>query len=332
MSNLKQLKDSIINQFAAKLHETSINTDFLTKSTLELKLNTIIEDIIEKIDLEEAITIPLKTTTTDNIFDGVDLGIEKSKEVELPFDAPSTKEAKNTIATTIDENFKLTYEMEQYAKSKYMIDPVAIFEEFKLYHQSQGTLSKDWNAMWKLYVSKQNRFANHIIKTTIDENMQMDQTMYSFAKKYIDKNDIETEFLKFKNHYISTGDIKVSWVKTWENWCLNHKNFKPFKYKEQTQAQQEKASYKWDFKKAKETSDKIKNWLEFEKKINWMEDFYLKDIPIPGIGWQEVQHPDFNKEEILLYKIQSENGQFMLERRSDEILEVEILENDKNPN
>ena len=39
-------------------------------------------------------------------------------------------------------------------------------------------------------------------------------------------------------------------------------------------------------------------------------------------------HPDFNKEEILLYKIDSSDGQFMLNHKSEEILEIEVLEND----
>jgi hypothetical protein len=39
-------------------------------------------------------------------------------------------------------------------------------------------------------------------------------------------------------------------------------------------------------------------------------------------------HPDFNKEEILLFKIDSTDGSFMLEHKSDDIIDAEVLEND----
>ena len=39
-------------------------------------------------------------------------------------------------------------------------------------------------------------------------------------------------------------------------------------------------------------------------------------------------HPDFNKEEILLFKIDSVDGNYMLQYQSDEIIDAEVLEND----
>jgi hypothetical protein len=215
--------------------------------------------------------------------------------------------------------------MKQFAKSKFIQNVEDIFEDFKLYYQSKATLNSDWEAVWKRWVLNKNKYTNHLIKTVINEDLYLNNPMKNFAKKYIDKDNVELEFLKFKNHYISTGDLKVSWDKVWENWCINHEQFKP---KEQSKKSKEKSDYRWDFKKAKEVRDRIKDWLEFDKKINWLDDYYWKNIPIPGIGWQKVMHPDFNKEEILLYKIDSTNGNFMLTHKSNDIIDAEVLEND----
>ncbi len=215
--------------------------------------------------------------------------------------------------------------MRQYAKSKYIQNVEEVFENFQLYYQSKGTVNSDWEATWKKWVLNQNRYTNHLIKTTIDEDLELKNNFLKIAQKYLDKESLELEFTKFKNHYLSNGDLKVSWERVWENWCINSKQFKP---KEQNSQIQEKAAYKWNFRKAKDVSDRIKDWLEFEKGINWLDDYYWKGKSIPGIGWQKVMHPDFNKEEILLYKIDSNDGQFMLNHKSDEIIEIEVLQND----
>ena len=39
-------------------------------------------------------------------------------------------------------------------------------------------------------------------------------------------------------------------------------------------------------------------------------------------------HPDFNREEILLFKIDSQNGQYMLKNTNDDIIEAEVQEHD----
>ena len=322
---MKQLKDDIKELFLKELDKQYIDKDNLSISTLELKLNTIVENILDKIDINKSISIPIKQTSNENVLDGVEFNIEKSSEFELCDEFEFKSEEESIKQTTIPANFKLSYEMEQFAKSKFVQDVTSMFEDFKLYYQSKATLNSDWEAVWKRWVLNNNKFKNHIVKTTISEDMKLSSSMKEFAVKFIAKENLEIEFIKFKNHYLSNGDIKVSWEKVWENWCINHKQFKP---KEQSAKAKEKADYKWDFKKAKDSSDRIKDWLEFEKGINWLEDFYLKDIPLPGIGWQEVQHPDFNKEEILLYKIDSDNGQYMIERKSDDIIEVEVLNND----
>ncbi|MGB5791857.1 hypothetical protein, partial [Poseidonibacter sp.] len=98
---------------------------------------------------------------------------------------------------------------------------------------------------------------------------------------------------------------------------------------------QEKANYKWDFRKVKNTSDKIKNWLTFDLKLDWMELYYWKDIKLFEIktnqgvlklGWKKMPHTDFNKDEILLFRIDTSEAKSLL---SEHIDTVEVIENEQ---
>ncbi len=322
---MDKLKEDILNIFTKELSQSDFNSFILSNSTLEFKLNDIVSSILQKIDLDQYLT-SLQTEnsnqTDENIFDAVELPSDKSSEIDLGSYYEDDYIPQQKQNGKIPSNFQLTYDMREYAKLKYITDIDNVFEEFKLHYKSEGTIKDDWEATWQLWVQRQPKFNTHIKKYPLDPEMKLTDDMIKFAKKYIDKDNIDIEFTKFKNHYISSGVEKVSWEKVWENWCLNHKSFKP---KEQTKEQKEKQTYKWNFKKAQEVSNKIKDWLEFEKNINWLEDYYLKDIPIPGIGWHEVMHPDFNKEEILLFKINSEDGKFILKQNDPNIIDTEVL-------
>ncbi len=324
---MNNLKSEIKNIFCNKVDLLDISL-LNSKDILELKLNTIIENIINDIEDDQMVSVPLAKTTNDNIYiDSFNLESGKSDDVDLSnnYDSYKPKQSiTNNIVSTIPLNLTLNYEMRQFAKSKFITDPEDVFSNFKLYYQSKGILNSDWDAVWKRWVLKQNQFKTHLIKTVIDEDMLLNKNMRKVATKYINKDNVDLEFLKFKNHYMASGDIKVSWEKMWENWSIKYKEFKPV----HNSKTQEKQNYRWDFRKAKEVSDRIKDWLEFEKNINWLDDFYWKDIPIPGIGWQKVLHPDFNKEEILLYKIDSVDGNFMLDHKTDDIIDAEVLESD----
>ena len=163
----------------------------------------------------------------------------------------------------------------------------------------------------------------HPLKITVDKSeLILDSLLiHSIAEKYLNKEIIYIEFKKFKNHYISNGTTKVVWTPVWENWCINYKYFKPKAPKEQSSKQKEKADYKWDFKKAKDISDKLKDWLEFDAKINWMEEYYWKNIyqfdiktndGFLKLAWIKMPHPDFNKDEIILFKIDTHTGKYLL--------------------
>lgn len=326
---MQKLKEQLKGLFCEKIDQSTQN---LTPSNIELILGNLIEECIEELDFSNTVSISVLQTSNNNCYgDDFEITSTKSSDVDLPSDNNYFKVSKNNIVpkeeSTIPSDFILTNDMRNYATKNFIPKEYVdiTFEDFKLYYQSKAILNSDWEAVWKRWVLNNNKYKNHLIKTTIDEDMLLSDHMRSFASKHIDKNSIDLEFLKFKNHYLANGDLKVSWEKVWENWCIQHKQFKP---KQQSTQAIEKQNYRWDFKKAKETSDRIKDWLEFDKGINWLDDFYWKGISIPGIGWQKVQHPDFNKEEILLYKIDSDNGQFMLNHKSEDIIDAEILEKD----
>ncbi len=324
---MEEFKRQIKNRFSKEIENLDFSLDI---DSLEIKYNTIVEEIFEKIRVKkENYSIPVSQTSNNNICSSeFDIGSGKSFETLLNDNTQTTSISKSkriNESSSIPNNFSLTYEMKQFAKSKFIQNVEETFENFKLYYQSKGTVNSDWEAVWKRWVLNQNKYTNHLIKTTIDEDLELDNNYKNIAKKYLKKDLIPLEFTKFKNHYISNGDLKVSWEKVWENWCINSKNFQP---KEQSAKSKEKQEYKWNFRKAKDVSDRIKDWLEFEKGINWLDDFYWKGKSIPGIGWQKVMHPDFNKEEILLYKIDSVDGNYMIQYQSDEIIDAEVLEND----
>jgi len=324
---MDSFKEKLKEKFSKEIDSLDFSLDI---NTIDVRFHSIVEEILETIKVKkEHFSVPLSKTTNDNLYgDDFELCSGKSSDTVLN-SSPNTQyqpqQQLQKPSTSIPNNFTLNYEMRAFAKSKFVQDVEEQFENFKLFYQSKGTVNSDWEAVWKRWVLNQNKYKNHLVKTTIDENISLSDSYKKIAKKYIDKNNVEIEFIKFKNHYLANGDLKVSWDKVWENWCINHNQFKP---KEQSSKAKEKSDYKWDFKKAKDVSDRIKDWLRFEKNINWLDDFYWKDIPIPGIGWQKVMHPDFNKEEILLYKIDSSDGNFMLQHKTNDIIDAEVLEND----
>jgi len=343
---MEDLKSQIIDKFTNEINSLDLSMD---EHLLTLKYNTIVENILNTIIVKkEKINVPLyKTTNNNNLKHTFDntfaLCAGKSSETVLSNNITSNisttahykNESKAKEDTTIPNNFSLTYEMKQFAQSKFLQNIEDVFEDFKLYYQSKSTTNSDWEAVWKRWVLNQNKYKNHLVKTTIDEDISLDTTMMQTAKKYIDKDHISLEFTKFKNHYIANGDLKVSWGKVWENWCINHKQFKPKIPREQSTKQKEKADYKWDFRKAKDISDKIKDWLEFDAKINWMEEYYWKDIHqfeiktndgILKLGWRKMPHPDFNKDEILLFKLDTNEAKYLLD--NENIDTVEVIEND----
>jgi len=330
---MENLKSTIIEKFANDINSLDFSLD---ETSLQFKYNSIVESIYNTILIKrEKLNISSENVVQSNDFnlnfDAISAG--KSFDTTLSnneyMSAKQIKKELNPL-TKIPNNFSLTYEMKEFAKSKHIPaeNIESIFEDFVIHYQENGNENKNWDLMWKKWVKRSNTFKNHLPSKELDPNFKLTDTMIELVKDLIVKDQINIEFEKFKSHHIAKGTLKANWKAAWKSWCINHKQFIPKAPREQTAKQKEKADYKWDFRKAKEVSDRIKNWLRFEKKINWLDDYYWKDIPIPGIGWQKVMHPDFNKEEIILFKIDSTDGNFMLQHKTNDIIDAEVLEND----
>jgi len=78
------------------------------------------------------------------------------------------------------------------------------------------------------------------------------------------------------------------------------------------QSERQKSAYVWEFKKAKHDSNKIKDWLTFKLGIDWLNEYYMKDLPIEikgtdgdiKIGYKNMLCPWENNDEIILFVIE----------------------------
>ena len=145
-----------------------------------------------------------------------------------------------------------------------------------------------------------------------------------FAKFKFDLKEFETEFENFKLY--NQNNMEKITIDNFTKWCMQLKRKQT---EVQIKANNDKKSYKWEFKKAQAVSNKIKDWLMFDLGISYISEFITKGIfefEISGIkiGARRVMHPDFNKEEIILFKIDDEAGQYLLKYDSDEVIDVEV--------
>ncbi|MEA3554600.1 MAG: hypothetical protein U9R39_09440 [Campylobacterota bacterium] len=287
----QNIKDTLIKLLSIEINTMPITPKLLESNNLEQKLNILLSKSIKSLNKQ--------------------LSNKQKEQIQ-------TKRTEFSTKALMSESFTISDTMISFAEQNNIKDINRIFESFKNYYIIKAIEHNDWEELWKRWVSNQKGFKNN----SIDIDMELDDVLRLMAKNYIAKKDLEEEFKRFKNHYLAKGYEKSSWANMWQNWCIRYKQFKP---KHKSKKQIEKEEYRWDFIKAKESSDKIKDWLEFEKGINWLDDYYWKNIPIPYIGWQKVKHPDFDKEEILLYKLDSEYGKILLNNKSDDIIDIEVL-------
>ncbi|MEA3289551.1 MAG: hypothetical protein U9Q04_05130, partial [Campylobacterota bacterium] len=163
-----------------------------------------------------------------------------------------------------------------------------------------------------------------------DSNIKFNSQLSKVAAKHIEnKDEIRECFDQFYLHHESKGTLMSDWSKGFELWCSRWESFKP---KQATKSSQEKADYKWEFKKLQQTSDSIKDKLRFVLNINWIEEYYMKDKPIVldngnQIRWVDMMHPDFNKKEIILYKVgSSEENILSLPEIEENIIDIEVIQ------
>lgn len=167
-------------------------------------------------------------------------------------------------------------------------------------------------------------FANKKFDITLDSDMINQATNLNISA-------IDDEFEKFvsfnKSKFKSLKIMKSKWL-LWIKQAAKYmtQQNKRAGYNKYNQIQ-EKEAYKWDFRKAKDVSDKIRNWLDFEAKIDWRDFYYFKDInPFTinarngklTIFYKDVIHPDFNRKETILY-IKNESD------KSD-IIDIKLLD------
>jgi len=243
---------------------------------------------------------------------------------------PDIKELKEHLIPT---DFKLTYELTMLATASYVNreDVEDMFNDFKLYYEAKDIKSINWEKMWKRWVLNSKKYVNHLPKKALNNDLELNTKMTNTAKKYINENDIELEFLKFKNYYISNGTKSTDFSKLWENWCINFKKNKP----KNSEKLKEKQEYKWEFDKLKATSEKIEQWLDFTVRIDWIKEYYLNNIDTftiktpkenIKIGWRKIFNP-YNKgtEYLMLFRVETEQGQVLIEHNQDEIIDIEVL-------
>ena len=81
---MDKLKLQIKAIFEKQLELMNLNSTEITKDTLELKLNTLIHNVVQKVNIEELMSVPLTKTTNDNIYsENFDIDRGKSADISL---------------------------------------------------------------------------------------------------------------------------------------------------------------------------------------------------------------------------------------------------------
>lgn len=79
--------------------------------------------------------------------------------VSAETETPSVAKEKVSRRSQMPEDFKLTPEREAYARQKGLNGNIpTVWEAFVLYHQSKGTVMKDWNKAWMKWVLNEVKF------------------------------------------------------------------------------------------------------------------------------------------------------------------------------
>ncbi len=201
------------------------------------------------------------------------------------------------------------------------------FENFILHYENRKKAGKfDGWYSYNFFIKQWTKWCKNIneIINTIDS--------YFYDEKFKNIGG-KKEFEHFQSHYQGLGTLVKEPLKLFESWVRTAKKFKSFT-SSTSQKPKEQQEYKWNFRKAKSESDEIKDWLLFDLHYDWKEKHWYKDenqfeininARVLKIGIIKVMHPDFNKEEYLLFNIENKKNQILLEKESQNIEDVEIL-------
>ena len=169
---------------------------------------------------------------------------------------------------------------------------------------------------------------NIIESEALENSIIFDEIKHKEFKILFQKFGFEDKLFEdeFRNFCLFNNDneVKIT-IDNFTKWCMQKKR-KAVEALKKSKEQQEKAAYKWNFRKAKYASDKLKDYFMFDVAFDWQEEYYWKDIKTfeynsVNYSWQKVLHPDFGKEETLLFVV--EQDEYLANTTAD-ILDVEV--------
>ena len=160
---------------------------------------------------------------------------------------------------------------------------------------------------------EENELKNEVIKDF--EKFKEMFVMYKF-----DLDDFETEFESFKIFNDNKID-KVTLI-NFDKWCMQ-KRRKLVEKEQKNKGREEQKAYRWDFRKAKNISDNIKKYLKFDLGIDYLDYYWKDELPFTienkTYDIKQVMHPDFNKNEYLIFVVdeKDENSKYLLNYEED---------------
>lgn len=184
------------------------------------------------------------------------------------------------------------------------------------------TAKKHGRAVYAIEFTLSKNEANIQKECILESAIEYDPTIHKefpvvFKKFGFEESGFEEEF---QNFCLFNNDmIEKITLQNFTKWCMNKKR-KKLKNKENK-------INNWDFTKAKENSDRLKDWFVFDICLDWQEEYYNKNITTfeyDGVhyGWQKVNHSSFENREVLLFII--DEDPYLAKNRSD-VLDVEIV-------
>ncbi|MEA3314859.1 MAG: replication initiation protein [Campylobacterota bacterium] len=171
----------------------------------------------------------------------------------------------------------------------------------------------------------------NIIEHKIEENQLKNEDIENFedfkvmfGKFKFNLDEFDGEFENFKLY--NKNNIEKINIYNFEKWCMQ-KRRKATSDKVKVESGQEQKQYRWSFRKAKSVSDDIKDYLKFDLGVDYLAFYYEDKLPfkVNNINYdiKKVMHPDFNKDEFLVYVIDENNqdSKYLMEYK-EEIIDV----------
>ena len=126
-----------------------------------------------------------------------------------------------------------------------------LFKNFKGTYASSGEEHTKLLTLWSSFLKKNAYFAKEKKNTPNEiktpktnagaaENIILDDKMKSIATTYgIPQQNLNIEFIQFKNYYIGTGRKAANWYSFWENWVIRGQSKKTNAFEQKTHLENE---------------------------------------------------------------------------------------------